>query len=110
MNYQKGDIILVPVPFTNQRGTKRRTALVISNNYVHLTDDVLVVQITSQFYDDVLTESIQSTDLINPLPKQSYIRCHKIFIIDKDLIIGKISSLKEIKYKSVIEKIMSIIQ
>jgi mRNA interferase MazF len=53
MNYQKGDIILIPFPFTNQRGAKRRPALIISDQTVHQTGDVLVVQITSQFYSDV---------------------------------------------------------
>lgn len=101
---------MVPVPFTNQRGTKRRPALVISNDDVHKTGDVLVVQVTSQFHNDILTESIQNIDLTKPLPKQSYIRCHKIFIIDKNLIIGKISSLKRAKYQQVIEKIMEIIR
>jgi mRNA interferase MazF len=109
MNYQKGDIILIPFPFTNQRGAKRRPALIISDQTVHQTGDVLVVQITSQFYSDALTEQIHTNDLTYPLPKQSYIRCHKIFVVEQTLIIGKISALNPSKYQQVIDKILAII-
>jgi mRNA-degrading endonuclease toxin of MazEF toxin-antitoxin module len=73
--------------------------LIISDQTVHQTGDVLVVQITSQFYSDALAEQIHTSDLTYSLPKQSYIRCHKIFVVEQTLIIGKISALNPSKYQ-----------
>jgi mRNA interferase MazF len=46
--YQRGDIVLVPFPFTDLSSTKKRPALIISNDEVNVTGDFTVVMITSQ--------------------------------------------------------------
>lgn len=48
MTFQKGDIVIVPVPFTDNLRHKLRPALVLSNDLVHKTGDVLIAQITSK--------------------------------------------------------------
>ncbi|SHJ43859.1 PemK-like, MazF-like toxin of type II toxin-antitoxin system [Tangfeifania diversioriginum] len=48
MTFAKGDIVIIPVPFTDNRGYKLRPAVVISNDTVHQTGDVMIVQITSK--------------------------------------------------------------
>ena len=48
-NYKRGDIILVPFPFSNQSTTKKRPAVIISSdNYNDLSSDVVIMAITSQ--------------------------------------------------------------
>lgn len=47
MVYQRGDVVLVPFPFTNLRGAKARPALVVSDSPFNFRDVVLVA-ITSQ--------------------------------------------------------------
>ena len=47
MNLTKGDIVIIPVPFTDNKGYKLRPAVVISNDTIHQTGDVVIVQITS---------------------------------------------------------------
>jgi len=46
MNFQKGDIVIIPVPFTDNKGSKLRPAVVVSNDTVHQTGDVVIVQVT----------------------------------------------------------------
>jgi mRNA-degrading endonuclease toxin of MazEF toxin-antitoxin module len=49
--FQKGDVVLVAFPYTTDEGqvqTKRRPALIVSNNYNNARlDDVLVIPLTS---------------------------------------------------------------
>lgn len=108
--YQKGDIVIVPVPFTDNRNFKERPALVVSNDAVHRTGDIMVVQITSKFKKDGLSVSIYAGDVTGPLPKKSYVRCHKVFVLESSLIIEKVSALKPHKYREVIDKLHRIIK
>jgi mRNA interferase MazF len=44
-----GDVVLVPFPFTDQSGTKKRPAVVVSNSsYNASRRDILIMAITSQ--------------------------------------------------------------
>lgn len=110
MNFSKGDIVIIPVPFSDNKGNKLRPAVVISNTMVHQTGDVMIVQITSQLKQDKLSIPITSDDVTEALPVKSYIRVHKIFVLEQKLIKGKVSSLKTAKYKELIQRISQIIQ
>ena len=47
--YSQGDILLVPLLFTDQSSQKRRPVLVLSkNDYNNVADDLIVVAITLQ--------------------------------------------------------------
>ncbi len=109
MTYKKRDIVFVPVPFSDNKNRKVRPALVISDDRVHATGDAIIVQITSKTKNDNLSIDIEETDTSFPLPAKSFIRCHKIFVLEQHLIIEKISELKQGKYKSVINRINQII-
>lgn len=48
-SYKFGDVVLVPFPFTDQSASKRRPAVIISNEEYHKAYiDVIVMAITSQ--------------------------------------------------------------
>jgi len=64
MTLSKGDIVIIPVPFTDNIGYKMRPAVVISNEAVHATGDALIVQITSRQKNDGLSIEIKPSDLI----------------------------------------------
>lgn len=45
---EQGDILLIPIPFTDLSSQKRRPVIVISNNvYNQKTTDVVIVAMTS---------------------------------------------------------------
>lgn len=86
---KKGDIILVPFPFTDLSGTKSRPALILFADDLDATLCFISTQIKwKESHDVILTPSSQ-----NGLKKESLIRLSKIATVDKDLILGKIGSL-----------------
>jgi len=49
MAYSFGDVVLVPFPFTDQSGAKKRPAVIVSKNrYNACRRDVIIMAITSQ--------------------------------------------------------------
>lgn len=48
MLYERGDIVLVPFPFSNQTILKKRPAVVVSSNrYNNASSDIVIMAITS---------------------------------------------------------------
>jgi mRNA interferase MazF len=71
--FVKGDIVVVPFPFSNLSGSKRRPALVL----IDLRgDDIIICQITSQKpTDDIFAQALTSEDFLSgSLHVDSYIR------------------------------------
>ena len=53
--FRRGDIVLVPFPFTDLSSSKRRPALVVSpDTFNERMQDLLLAAITSQLTDDRL--------------------------------------------------------
>ena len=47
--YNKGDIVLVPFPFSDQTATKKRPAVIISSkSYNNTSSDIVIMAITSK--------------------------------------------------------------
>lgn len=110
MIFSKGDIVVIPVPFTDNKGYKLRPAVIISDDKVHRTGDVIIVQITSKLKQDNLNISLTNNDVTENLPVKSYVRAHKIFVLEQRLIKGIVSRLKPTKYEELIKKINQIIE
>ena len=108
--YRQGDIVLVPFPFTDLTATKQRPALVISPNSLNqLSQDLILVAITSQLTEDEHALPLQSGDFAEGnLPKKSMIRLTKIFTIHSLLIRKKIGGLKSAKMDEVLHELRKI--
>ena len=98
--YRKGDVVLVSFPFTTDDGqtqTKRRPAVLISNDYNNARlDDVLLVPLTSNT-SRATREPTQVEVLMNTpeghaagLRLDSVIDCTVIATITKTLLVNKI--------------------
>jgi mRNA interferase MazF len=107
--YQRGDIISVPFPFTDLSETKLRPALIISNEMVNITEDLIIVMITSKQKDEVMSLPIENKNLSVPLPKSSFVNCHKVVTIANSLIQKKISEATPEFVGTVAERIQSLI-
>lgn len=65
MRYKQGDIVVIRFPFSDLSGTKKRPALIISNEKVNQTGDYLMVQITSKERSDNLSILIKKNDFVD---------------------------------------------
>ncbi len=71
-SYSFGDVVLVPFPFTDQAGTKKRPAVVISSAAYNISRrDIVIMAITSQLRASVelgeaLVADWQAAGLLKP--------------------------------------------
>ncbi len=107
--FKQGDIVVVKFPFTDGTEFKKRPALVISNARVNKTKDYLLVQITSKYHDDGLTVSINDSDCLISLPLKSYIRVHKVFTVNQNLILSKVAQVSPRFFNQISNEIISLI-
>lgn len=103
----KGDVVIVPFPFSDLSRSKRRPAFVINNLP---SNDILLCQITSKDGKDKFSIPLNGSDFVSGgLPIISNIRPNKLFTADKGIIIRKAgSTTKELSTK-VIETIVDFI-
>jgi mRNA interferase MazF len=94
---EQGDIVLIPVPFTDLSSQKRRPVIVISNtNYNRKTADVIVVAMTSNPDLGSYSFTIDSADLVNgKLNRPGQVRVDKIYTLAQSIVIktfGRVSN------------------
>ena len=103
----KGDIVVIPFPFSDLTQIKKRPAFVVSRLK---GDDVILCQITSQTVKDTYSVSLRKTDFITgSLSVASNIRPNRIFTADKNIILYKVGHIKENKTKEIIQKITEVV-
>lgn len=107
MQFHQRDIVLVHFPFTDLTQTKLRPALIISAEVVNSSFDFVCVQITSRPIFDSLYFKIDESMIEGSLLLVSGIRLHKIFCLNKKLVLHKIAALSPMAFQSVIEQISS---
>lgn len=88
---RKGDIVLIPFPFTDLSGIKNRPALVLADAEIDVTVSFITTQLNWSEKFDIKVEPSQE----NGLKKTSLIRLRKLATVDKDLVIGKIGNLSQ---------------
>jgi mRNA interferase MazF len=103
---KKGDIILVPFPFTDLLGNKNRPALVLINS----PEDVTVSFITTQFqWKSEFDIEIEPTSG-NGLKRKSLIRLNKFATLDKEIVLGKLGELHDNAINQINQKLIQILQ
>ncbi len=104
----KGDVIVLPFPFTDLSASKRRPALILSNIK---GDDYIMLQITSKNIKDNYAIPLLEADFASgSLQVDSNIRPNKIFTLDEKLILYKIGHLGQDKLNECIKKVCNIIE
>jgi mRNA interferase MazF len=103
----KGDVVVVPFPFSDLSQSKRRPALVISKLE---GDDVILCQITSQSIKDNYAVPIDDENFeTGGLKQPSNIRPNRIFTADSNIVLYKVGSVTKGKLDEIVEKLVEII-
>ncbi len=108
--YKHKDVVWVSFPFSDGSDIKARPALVLSNSAINKTGDYLLVQITTKVKNDGLSIEIDESDFISgTLEVKSYLRIHKIFILNESLILKKQGAIRSAFLKKSLDKLLSVI-
>ena len=107
--YKRGEIVLVPVPFSDLTHAKKRPVLVISKTaYNFASPDMIVVAITSNIIHNGII--IESDDLtVGTLPKKSIIRCEKIYTLGQNIVIKRFGVISADVLTKVVDEIHNLI-
>jgi len=103
---QKGDIILIPFPFTDLSGNTNRPALVLVNGEMDLT----LAFISTQMKWKEETDIILTPSDLNGLKKESLIRLSKIATIDKALTLGLLGKIDNQIMKQINNNLIKLFQ
>lgn len=102
----KGDVVVLPFPFSDLSSSKKRPALVVANL---VGDDIILCQITSEARTDNYSLVLAEDEFKEGNLKQvSMIRPNRLFTADKSIIACKVGSLKENKIKEAEDKLVDI--
>ena len=106
--FVKGDVAVVPFPFSDLSAAKRRPVFVVAA----LTgDDVILCQITSKTIADSYAISISDSDFATgSLRQDSNIRPNRLFTADSNIILYRVGALTQDKTREVIERIIQIVR
>ena len=86
---KKGDIVLIPFPFTELTGIKNRPALILAETENDITVAFITTQIKWEEKFDLKVVPTQD----NGLKKTSIIRLSKLITLNKDLVLGRLGTL-----------------
>lgn len=104
----KGDVVVVPFPFSDLTQSKRRPALIVA---VLEGDDLLLCQITSQRVRDSYAIPLEDKDFeTGGLRQKSNIRPNRLFTADQRIVLYKAGHLRNAKVREVIRKIVEIVE
>ena len=106
--FVKGDIVVLPFPFSDLSASKRRPALVLADLQ---GDDIILCQITSKNTKDSYAIMLDNSDLVSgSLPVPSNVRPNRLFTADKKIIAYTMGRVSQSKFKEVAKAISDLIQ
>jgi mRNA interferase MazF len=104
----RGDVVVVPFPFSNLRESKRRPALVLASLD---GDDLILCQITSQATRDRYSMPLGTSDFSEGrLSHPSHIRPNRLFTADQAIVLYKAGSLLASKLDQALERVIKILR
>lgn len=102
----KGDIVVLPFPFSDLTKSKKRPALIVASLK---GPETILCQITSQAKIDDYSVVLTNQDFKKgSLNLTSMARPNRLFTADKSIIKYKIGSLKEVKIKEIEREIIKL--
>lgn len=110
MSYSRGDVVLVPFPFTDLSGRKKRPGVIISSDgYNKSQNDLIIAQISSQVTplgaDEYLIAEWKQAGLLFP----SAVR-PKIFTIEGSRVVKRLGQVPATEMQEIDDKLRSVMQ
>ena len=106
--FVKGDVVVVPFPFSDLSQSKRRPALVLASLD---GNDAILCQITSKNIKDICAISVDDNDFESGgLRQASNVRPNRLFTADTQIILYRIGIIKKYKMDQVIDEVVKIIR
>ena len=103
----KGDVVVLPFPFSDLSASKRRPALVVA---IASADDIILAQITSRSFGDRYAVELSDSDFSDGgLSIVSNIRPNRLFTADVNIIAYKAGNVKLQKMKDVATTITNLV-
>ena len=103
----KGDVVVLPFPFSDLSATKRRPACVLA---ALPNGDVILCPITSRALSDGYAIPITRSDFASGgLRRDSNVRPNRLFTADANIILYQAGSLSTAKVQEIIAKVVQII-
>ncbi len=104
--FVKGDVVVVPFPFSDLSTSKRRPALVVAPLD---GDDLILCQITSRAISDRYAISLTDNDFTHGgLRQDSNVRPNRLFTADSNLVLYRAGTLKQAKVDQVVSELIRI--
>ena len=107
--FERGDIVAVNFPYTDGNQSKERPAVVISNTQIAETGDIVIVMISSKNRTDNTSVELTANLITHPMPRTSFVRCHRLFTVTDKLLLAKYSSVNAEGMKQILGTVVSII-
>ena len=101
MTFKSFDVVAVPFPFTDRDATKRRPALVISNESFNRQHNQIVLAMISTATDNVWPSDVSLTNWQKAGLKVACRFRLKLFTLDQNLVLKTIGHLSSKDVKSV---------
>lgn len=104
--FVKGDVVVVPFPFSDLSNSKKRPALVLTSLK---GDDIILCQITSKMIKDEYYIEITDNDFKDGgLNQVSNVRPNRLFTADKNIVLYKVGEIKAEMMKGIIKRIIEL--
>ena len=106
--FVRGDVVVIPFPFSDLTQAKRRPALVLT---VLPANDLILCQITSQEIRDIYAVILQNEDFeIGNLNRVSNIRPNRLFTADANIVLYKVGNLTNNKMHETLKVVINLFQ
>ena len=106
--FVKGDVIVLPFPYSDLSQVKRRPAIVVG---LSSGGDIILCQITSKTVADGDAVPLGSADFVmGALSQPSNIRPNKLFTADSQTVLYQVGAVKQSLLDEVIRKIVEVLQ
>lgn len=93
MRFRQRDIILIPFPYSDLTGAKRRPALIVSNSNLKGDDKICCLITSNKVVDGVMISGKSFEE--GKLPFKSFVKPQRIFSVDSRIIIRRLARVSE---------------